>query len=75
MTEILDGMLTFMLRVFAVPQLHAMLTAVGVGLALTYLLQLPLPAWTPVKVAVQYARLLIFFVVLGIAVVLVPTPL
>lgn len=68
------GFLSFMQRVFSIPELHAVLTSVAVGLALTYLLTLPLPAWTPVKAVVQYGRFLTFWIVFGLAVWLVPTP-
>lgn len=74
MTGIFDWIFTFIGRAFAVPELHAILAAMFAGMALAYLLTLPLPAMTPVKTAVRYGRVLIFFVVMGVALTFEPTP-
>jgi hypothetical protein len=75
MTNFFDWLLTFAQKVFAVPELHAILVACVAGMALTYVLSLKWPAWTPVKAAVQYGRVLIFFVVVLVAVLQIRTPL
>lgn len=67
MTGFFDWLFAFIARVLAVPELHAITVASFAGIAITYLLQLPLPMRTPVKVAVQWARVWIFLVVLGVA--------
>lgn len=72
--EWLEKLFNLAVKAFALPGLHAILTALGVGFAVTYLLTLPLPAWTPIKFVVQYGRVLIFMVVFGTAVYLLPTP-
>ena len=70
----MDWILEFGTKVLAIPGLHAILAAFGAGIASTYLLSLQLPAWTPVKYAVNYARVLTFFIVMGVALALLPTP-
>ena len=70
----MDWILEFGQKVLAIPGLHAILAAFGAGLAVTYLLSLPLPASTAVKTAVHYARVLTFFTVMTVAMVLLPTP-
>ena len=70
----MDWALTFGQKVFAIPGLHAILAAYGVGFAITHLFTLSLPAWTPVKTAVTYSRLIIFFAVMGTALFILPTP-
>lgn len=67
MTGVADWLFGFLARVLAVPELHAIAVASFAGIAITYLLQLPLPARTSVKVAVQWARVWIFLVVVGVA--------
>jgi hypothetical protein len=75
MTDFFDWALAFALKVFAVPELHAIAVACVAGMALAYLLSLKLPAWTPVKTAVQSGRVLIFFVVVIVAVLQIHTAL
>ena len=70
----MDWLLTFGQKVLAIPGLHAILAAFAAGIAVTYLLSLPLPAWTPVKTAVSYARVVTFLVVMTVALYLLPTP-
>jgi hypothetical protein len=70
----LDWLFAFIGRMLAVPELHALIMALGAGLASCYLLTLPLPAWTPVRVAAFYGRLVTFAVVFGVAVYLIPSP-
>lgn len=69
-----DAVWTFLGKVFAVPELHALLTAMASGLALTYATTVYLPAKTPVKIAVYAARALVFFTVMGISFALLSTP-
>lgn len=70
----IDEAFKFAGKVMAVPELHAILTALAVGLGFTYLSTLPLPAKTSIKFAVQYARVIVFGAVLSIAFALKPTP-
>lgn len=70
----MDWILTFGQKVLAIPGLHAILAAFACGIASTYLLSLPLPAWTPIKYAVNYARVMTFFIVMGVALAILPTP-
>lgn len=72
--DFLDWLFAFIGRMLAVPELHAMLMALGAGLASTYLLTLPLPAWTPIRLAITYGRGLTFLIVMGVAVSLIPSP-
>jgi hypothetical protein len=72
--SLLDWLLEFGGKVLAVPELHALLMAFAVGCALTYLFTQSLPAVTLVKTAVRWKRVIIFFVVFGIAVALRTTP-
>ena len=70
----MDWILTFGQKVLAIPGLHAILAAFAAGIAVTYLLSLPLPASTAVKTAVSYARVITFLVVMTVALYLLPTP-
>lgn len=70
----MDWILEFGTKVLAIPGLHAILAAFGVGIAVTYLLSLPLPASTAVKTVVSYARVVTFVVVMTVALYLLPTP-
>lgn len=74
MMDFLDWVFAFIGRMLAVPELHAILAALSAGLAVTYVLTLPLPAWTPIRVVVQWSRVIAFGLVMGIAVYLIPTP-
>ena len=74
MTDIADWALAFLMRVLAVPELSALLPAIGVGLAIAYLASLKFPEWLPIKTAQNYANVIIFFVVIIIATALLPTP-
>ena len=70
----MDWLLTFGQKVLAIPGLHAILAAFGVGLAVTYVFSQSLPAWTAVKTAVAYSRVITFFAVMATALILLPTP-
>lgn len=72
--EWLEKLFNLAVKAFALPGLHAVLTALAVGFAVTYTLTRPLPAWTPVKFAVQWSRVIIFFTTFATAVYLLPTP-
>lgn len=74
MMGFLDWLFAFIGKAFAIPELHAVIAGLVVGMALAYALTLPLPAMTPVKTAVRYGRVLIFFVVMGVSLALKPTP-
>lgn len=74
MTGMLDWLFAFIARAFAVPELHAVLAALAAGMALAYVLTLPLPAATTLKAAKQYGRVLIFCTVMLVALTLHPTP-
>lgn len=69
-----EGIFNFLGKVMAVPELHALITAFAVGLAITYAATVYLPAKTPVKWAVYAARLVIFCAVMGVSFWLKPTP-
>ena len=71
---IFDWLLNFALKVFAVPGLHAILTAVAVGFALTYLMSRSLPANMAVCTAIRYQRLIVFITVFSISFSMVPSP-
>lgn len=79
--EILSGFVAFLSaafdflgKVLLVPELHAMLLSVCVGMALSYLFAQTLPAWTAVKTAVRFQRVIVFFAVMGTALSSVYTP-
>jgi hypothetical protein len=69
-----DWALNFLLRIFAVPELSAILTAIAAGLAMTFLSQLAMPGRLEVLSAKRYGRVIIFFVVIAVAVFMRPTP-
>jgi len=69
-----DWALTFLLRIFAVPELAAILTAVPAGLALTYVSQQAMPKGWEVLTAQRWGRVIIFFVVICVAIAMRPTP-
>lgn len=70
----LEDLYNLALKALALPSFHAIVTALGVGFAVTYLLALPLPAKTPLMWAVRWSRVVIATTVFGTAVYLVPTP-
>jgi hypothetical protein len=70
----MDWLLTFGQKVLAIPGLHAILAAFGVGLAVTHLFTLSLPAHIAIKTAKAWSRLIIFCAVMGTALALLPTP-
>lgn len=72
--EWLEKLFNLAVKAFALPSFHAIVTSLFAGFAVTYLLTLPLPAWTPVKWVVQWARLVTFLTVFSVAVILLPTP-
>lgn len=74
MTGLFDWLFAFLSKAFAIPELHAILASVGVGMAMAYVLTLPMPADTAIKTAVQYGRVIIFVTVMGVALAMVPTP-
>ncbi len=74
MSEFFDWLFGFLARAFAVPELHAILAGLFAGIAVAYALTLPLPAMTPVKTAVRYARVIVFVTVLGVSLALSLTP-
>jgi len=70
----MDWLLTFGQKVLAIPGLHAILAAFGVGLAVTHVFTLSLPAWVAIKTVVAWSRLIIFLAVMTTALTLLPTP-
>lgn len=70
----LSAAFDFLTKMMAVPELHAIVLAVAVGMAISYALAQTLPAWTPIKVAVQYQRVIVFFAVVIVALANVFTP-
>lgn len=70
----LSAAFDFLVKMMSVPELHAILLAVCVGMALSYVFAQALPTWTPIKFAVQYQRTIVFFVVLFVALANVTTP-
>lgn len=70
----MDWIFEFGQKVLAIPGLHAILAAFAVGMAITYGFSQSLPAWTAVKTAVHYSRLITFFAVMATALALLPTP-
>jgi hypothetical protein len=74
MTAYADWALNFLLRIFAVPELSAILTSLAVGLALTYLSQLAMPKNMEVLSAKRWGTAIIFVVVIVVAVAMRPTP-
>lgn len=70
----MDWILTFGQKVLAIPGLHAILAALGVGFAVTHIFTLSLPAWVAIKTAQSWSRVIVFFSVLGTALMLLPTP-
>ena len=73
MTDIINSVFDFIVKLLSIPQLHAIIVASVLGMAVTYLLSLKLPAITPIKLAVRFSRVLIFFTVVGTAYALIPT--
>lgn len=74
MTGIVDWLFAFLAKMLAVPELSALLPAIGVGLALAYLATVQFPASWPVKGVQKIAGVIIVFVVVGVATALLPTP-
>lgn len=72
--EWLEKLFNLAVKAFALPGLHAILTALGVGFAVTYIFSRTLPAWTLVKWATQWSRVIIFLTTFATAVYLLPTP-
>lgn len=70
----MDWLLTFGQKVLAIPGLHAILAAWCAGVATTYGILLMLPYHTQVKHAVLYARIIVFFVVMTVALSILLTP-
>lgn len=67
MTGMIDWLFSFLARAFAIPELHAVVAGMAAGLAVAYVLTVALPASTPFKVAVQYARVVVFLTVMVVA--------
>ncbi len=70
----MDWLLTFGQKVLAIPGLHAILAAFGVGLAVTHVFTLSLPAWVAIKTVVAWSRVVVFVAVMVTALTLLPTP-
>ena len=59
---------------FQVPELHAIVVGIVTGFAVTYVASRFYPAWWPVRRAEIINRIVVFFVVFGMAVAMYPTP-
>jgi len=70
----MDWILEFGQKVLAIPGLHAILAAFGVGLAVTHVFTLSLPAWVAIKTVVAWSRVVVFVAVMVTALALLPTP-
>ncbi len=70
----MDWLLEFGQKVLAIPGLHAILAAFGVGLAVTHLFTLSLPASMAIDTAKAWSRVIVFFAVMGTALFLLFTP-
>lgn len=69
-----DWALQFLLKIWAVPGLHAILSGVSVGFAISYVGSILLPAEMEVKRAITWTRAFVFFSVFFISFLQVPTP-
>lgn len=74
MTDFFDWAFSFLRKILEVPELFAVLTGLFAGMAVSYLLTLPLPSFTPVKVAKQYARGVVFITVMIVSMTIYRTP-
>jgi len=70
----MDWIQEFGQKVLAIPGLHAILASLGVGFAVTHIFTLSLPASMAIDTAKAWSRVIVFFAVLGTAMILLPTP-
>ena len=70
----MDWVLAFGQKVFAIPGLHAILAALGIGFAVTHIFTLSLPANMAIKTAQAWSRVIVFVAVETTALLLLFTP-